>query len=246
MDFFDEKYELLECIGQGATSRVYHVKDENKISYAAKIIKDNVYRDCIENEMNKMSIILNPHTPALCDVVADHLDNPVLIMEKFDGSDLRDQLGVPYFNERQTRWYAAQISSVLLHIHALGIVHGDINPRNILVGNNNDQVKVIDYSCAHYPALEIPKGHCRGTKQFRSPEQESGKRTSPGSDFYSFGKLLTCIANGTRRPWSDETPFSDQFNEGIQLLIQEDPNKRIDGLNHVMPKKIDRSKYIVC
>ena len=237
---FLDKYQCLAHLGSGASSRVYLVEDEIGKTYAAKVPKEERFRDCITNEICKMGYlgpIKSGHNPRLIDVVENNGD-PVIIMDYIDGSQLKSFLGAPFFNEVAVRDFASQLGSHILEVNGWGISHGDINPNNILLSHHSNHWWLIDYSSSCFNQMEeIPRGHCRGTKQFRSPEQDQDTPISLPSDLYSFGLVLNCMAHGTLEHYREPTKFSDTFNRGLHYLLHEDPNKRSQGLAYVLPMK---------
>lgn len=87
-----------------------------------------------------------------------------------------------------------------LHGNALGIVHRDISPQNVLVTHAGD-VKVVDFGIAKSAAREpqlTEVGRLKGKVPYMSPEQTRGERLDARSDVFATGILLFELTTGRR------------------------------------------------
>ena len=83
--------------------------------------------------------------------------------------------------------YFLKICEVIDYCHSRGIVHGDIKPENILLGQYGE-VYVMDWGCAH-PAGSVPE-RLNGTPNYLPPEFLRTRKVTPLVDVYSLGMVL--------------------------------------------------------
>ncbi|MEU8824352.1 serine/threonine-protein kinase [Streptomyces sp. NPDC048636] len=109
------------------------------------------------------------------------------------------------------RWVAAGAARALVEMHALGVVHRDIKPLNILLPA--DGPRLIDFGISHAHD-HTSSTTTIGTFAFTSPEQASGRKSTVASDMYSLGATLFFLAVG--RPPYEQTDHSI----GVLALVQ--------------------------
>ena len=73
---------------------------------------------------------------------------PELILEYIDGETLRDHIGRKTFNLREKLDIAVDLTRILAEIHQQDIIHLDLNSKNILIGNKDLAVHIIDLGSA--------------------------------------------------------------------------------------------------
>lgn len=140
----------------------------------------------------------HPNIVALYDF-AIHEGNPFLAMEYIDGVGLGQALKrVGRFAPTEAVAIAVQVLDALAAAHALGIVHRDVKPANILVPPNG-QVKVTDFGISRIDTSDITQdGTAVGTPSYMSPEQCRGESVDARADLFSVGTVLYELLSGTR------------------------------------------------
>jgi serine/threonine protein kinase/DNA-directed RNA polymerase subunit RPC12/RpoP len=99
--------------------------------------------------------------------------------------------------------------------HGLGIIHRDVKPGNIMLGDNGE-VKVADFGMAKVTDNAIAgltePGRWLGTPHYMSPEQCQGLGVDARSDVYSLGATYYCLLAG-RPPFSDINPMAVVYKQ---------------------------------
>lgn len=158
----------------------------------------------------------------------------VLALEYIDGDTLEDVVsrhvararlagagalpGMPF---RRAWYYFQQLLGALAAVHALGIVHRDVKPSNVLV-RKDGIVKLTDFGIAkNVPphgtrAPDEPFDVAPGTSLYMSPEQILSRPLDGRSDLYSAGVLLYEMLSG-------RTPFPGERSD---FIIRQDHVER--------------------
>ncbi|MBI2842202.1 MAG: protein kinase [Armatimonadetes bacterium] len=122
---------------------------------------------------------------------------------------------------------AGQIASALEHAHLRGIVHSDLNPRNVIISESGRAV--LGDFIGSRPA--DPGGRkVIGVPEYVSPEQARGLRATISSDIYSLGIILYEMLTG-RQAISEKTPSETLFKQ-----ISADPEPPAKLVESIHPK----------
>lgn len=153
---------------------------------------------------------------------------PYLVMEFLEGETLEKRIAREgRLSIETTCSVLRQAARALDRAHALGIVHRDFKPENIIIfadEEGGEQVKVVDFGIAKIVGdLELPEPPSRsssesqsgpgdsatntavGTPYYMAPEQiQDATRLGPAADIWAFGIVAYECLTG-RRPFDDES-----------------------------------------
>ncbi|HEY7863220.1 MAG TPA: bifunctional serine/threonine-protein kinase/formylglycine-generating enzyme family protein, partial [Thermoanaerobaculia bacterium] len=249
-------YEVLEKIGQGGMGVVYRARDTRLERFVAlKVLRPEAVGDPERTrrfirEAKAASALNHPSIVVIYDIGnADGVD--FIAMELVDGKPLDTLLESGRLPVERVVSIAADVASALGAAHKAGIVHRDIKPGNVMVGDA-DRVKVLDFGLAKLVEREgaaptadsysptatggdprTMQGVVLGTLAYLSPEQAEGKPVDARSDVFSFGTMLYEMLSGKR-------PFQGASTIGTITAILRDVPPSIRSLRPEVPEALVR------
>ena len=194
--------------GQGGFGKIHKGRDNAlERDIAIKILRLPAGRfsgeenERFRREARTLAKLTHPNIPAIFDVVfqAEELR---IVFQFIPGKNLRELLkeeGACKMGEVK-QWFS-QIAAALDHAHAMGIIHRDVKPENIIVTPNRDSAYLVDFGIAltKDESKRITKdGYVIGTPGYMSPEQEAGETLDERTDIYSLGVTLYEVLAGKR------------------------------------------------
>lgn len=190
------RYRLDALLGGGSQALVYRGRHEAAgRDVAIKILRssgarDPVVRERFLREARAANRIRHRNVVDVTDLGETRDGAPFLVMELLDGVPLSERLGAPWSPAR-VGWLAAEIARALAAGHALGVVHRDLSPENVVL-LDGDRVKVVDFGLASVAGERRLTGSAvtLGTPRSMAPEQVRGEVVSDRADVYALGCLL--------------------------------------------------------
>lgn len=216
-----DRYQLEERIATGGMGEVWRATDtllEREV--AVKVLKreyadDPLFRSRFEAEARHAAALGHPNVASVLDFGelpdedARGAVLPFLVMELVPGEPLSALLrkGEPMPPERAAD-LVAQAADAIGAAHAIGIVHRDVKPANLLV-TPQGTVKITDFGIARAAdgVALTQTGQLVGTPHYMSPEQAEGRPATQASDIYALGVVLYESLAG-RRPFAGDTPVT--------------------------------------
>jgi|LSQX01.1.fsa_nt_gb serine/threonine-protein kinase len=222
------RYEIVEKIGDGGTAFVYKGIDNLLNRYVTikilrpEFVSDQDFLRRFRREAQSAASLSHPNIVSIYDVGAENGIH-YIIMEYVKGRSLKaiieEEGPLPVDTAVE---YAEQIAIALDHAHKHGIIHRDVKPHNILIGDD-ERVKVTDFGIARAATASTVtyNGAILGSVHYFSPEQARGEQTGIKSDIYSLGIVLFEMLTG-QVPYSGESPVSI----AVKHLQEPFPNPR--------------------
>jgi serine/threonine protein kinase len=197
-----DRYEVIETLGVGVTSRVDKARDTliGRTVALKTFLQGFGSRDLQQQFLREAQIIgglSHPNIVALYDVGTNKDGAPYFVMEYVEGKTLEAVLdAAPLPLPRVAAW-AGDLASALGRAHRADIIHGDVKPANILV-TREGQLKLGDFGIAHFSTQVSGSGDLMGTPAYLSPEQLLGSSRDARSDLFSLGIVLYQMSTGIR------------------------------------------------
>ena len=165
-----------------------------------------------------------------------------LVLEYVDGASLEDVMKKGRrLPEAFACAVALEICRALAHAHAHGVVHRDVQPKNVLLAKDGS-LKLSNFSVAFDERLPtapelLEGGTGYGGPWYMSPEQILGERADGRSDLFSLGVLLYEMLTGER-------PFDGPDDRSTSLRIRRDPvpplSKKAPGISPALERLTQR------
>jgi serine/threonine-protein kinase len=215
------QYVLREKIGGGGMGEVYladHVLLRRPC--AVKLIRperagDPAMLQRFEREVRATATLTHPNAVQVFDYGHTPDGTFYYVMEFLPGPTLEELVkrDGPLPPERAVH-FLRQLCGALGEAHAVGLIHRDIKPGNVIVcerGRVPDVAKLLDFGLVQSaaPAESDEKltqvGSVLGTPAFLAPEQASGEAVDGRTDIYALGALAYFLLTG-RPPFVEKSP----------------------------------------
>jgi len=256
----DGRYRIYRRLGQGGLSAIFASTDLDtdrvvaiKISDPAQLVlremsyameanrARNYWDEMLERMRREAETLVSIDHPNIVRFYGTGMINDDLryvTMEFLRGRTLREEIdraGIP--SPSKAIGVALEVASGLIEVHARGIVHRDINPRNIMIVDGG--LRIIDFGIAKFPQ---PPGAppftqhstLAGTVSYASPEQCASQPVDHRSDLYSLGVTLYEMVTG-QRPFNGRTPTEIALK---QIQAEPAPPR---SLNRAIPANLEKT-----
>ena len=199
---FCGRYRVVRRLGSGGTATVFLAEDQTlgrevavKRLHGAEVTEATAER--LRREARIMASLHHPNLVTVLDMLTED-DDLFLVMEYVPGGTLSDVLEDAPLDPGRTLELLRPVAAALDHAHAHGIVHRDVKPANVLVGDHG-AVKLGDLGLA--TAAEItritPPGSILGTPAYMAPEQAQPVPCTPATDIYALATIAFQALSGT-------------------------------------------------
>jgi eukaryotic-like serine/threonine-protein kinase len=222
--------QIIEKLGAGPIADLYHGVQQPLgrpvliKSLSSSILPSSPFAATLEREARLLAELHHPNILRVHDFVRRD-DRMWLVLEFVDGWTLAELLRkVGPLEPAAAAAIGLEISRALEHAHGRGIVHRDVQPKNVLVSRSG-QVKLVNFSVAVDERLPTAPELLDGSESFggphyMSPEQILGEPPDPRSDLFSLGVVLYELASG-RRPFDapDERTTTQRIRHDVPVPL---------------------------
>ena len=213
-DRLRERFLLLRELGAGRSGVVFLARDEiNGREVAIKVLRHPSALDRFRREYRRLCDLAHPNVVTALELFAE--DEPAfIVMPHVDGEHLdRALLALPAQKKiAAARELFGQLGLALAALHAVGLVHRDVKPSNVLV-SDDARVRLVDFGLVS--RSESADNALYGTPAYVAPELVGGAPAAPASDWYSFGAMLY-------QALSLQLPFYGALDEVLERKQAED------------------------
>jgi serine/threonine protein kinase/Flp pilus assembly protein TadD len=223
-DLLAGRFRIVRALASGGMGNVYEADDEQLGDrIALKTIRTEVAANPrmlarFKKEIQLAKRISHPNVCRIHDLGMEERSEGTIAfftMELLTGETLTRCLERNRLTLAETGRIAAQIADGLDAAHRAGVIHRDLKTSNIILAQENSQLRVVitDFGIAH-AAEPLPgsgaltlTGEIIGTPDYMAPEQLRGEEITPATDIYAFGLILFEMITG-ERPFAGETPLA--------------------------------------
>jgi len=236
------RYQILGILGSGGMGVVYDAYDPDlDRRVALKLVRapgDHASAR-LADEARAMARLAHPNVVAVYDVGV--FDDAVFVaMERIEGHALGDWLASAEHTPAAIVDAFVAAGRGLVAAHAVGVVHGDVKPDNILVGVDG-RVRVTDFGLARRSESDASRpGVLAGTPRYMAPELAAGAAPTAAADQYSLALALQEAVGGAR--------VEPRVRAAIARGLSHDPRDRFATLAELLaalgPRQTHRRRAV--
>lgn len=216
--FYSSRYgnsRVFTAVGNGKKVIVKTLKPE--------CANDKACQDMLRQEFETTAMLENKYIRRAIDFVKIDGLGDCIIFEYIEGKSLAEHVRVGTLSEKQVKSVLMEVCDALHYMQRYGIVHGNLNPENILVTANDTRARLIDIGI---PVTKKDADRELLIKEmtFVAPEIIKGEDFDSRADIYSLGKIMEFIG---------ERNISKQFAPVVAHCTQFSKEQRYDSLGDV-------------
>ncbi len=229
-------YEVLEVLGNGGFGTVVKAFDEKLHRFVAIKLMSPLLavttapRKRFVREARTAAAVRHENVIAIYAVEDEPI--PYLVMDYIAGGTLQQKIDATGPLELlDVLKIGGQIAAGLAAAHAMGLIHRDIKPGNILLEDSVERVRITDFGLARAAddASITQSGFVAGTPMYMAPEQAQGEPIDQRTDLFSLGSVLYTMCSG--RP-----PFRAANTLAVLKRVVEDTPRPIREIIPEVPE----------
>ncbi len=204
---------------------------------------ERFYQDLLKKEFEISRSLDHPNIVNTIDFQNIPNLGDCIVMEYVEGSTLKEFIEGRKVTESQSRKAKNifdkifnELLDAMEYFHSKQIIHRDLKPSNILITNNGNNVKIIDFGLSDTDDYVILK-QAAGTRKYAAPEQMIPNNTIDcRADIYSLGIIL-------------RNNFPKSYQKIADKCAQQDREKRFSSVgeirNYIKKKKITKTSIVI-
>lgn len=242
-------FVIVAKLGRGGMSTVYSAYEKGlEREVALKVLPIDLleepgFTERFEREARLIAKLEHPHIVPLYNYGIDD-GVPWMSLRLVRGGHFGERMERGPMNRETGLAYFTMMADALDHAHTLGVVHRDLKPQNVLLGERGE-LYLADFGISRLlqgRTTITSTGAVLGTPQYMSPEQAQGDQIGPGTDIYSLGIMVYQWLTGVL-PFNADTPYAVMFkhvNEPLAMApLDSLPERARDVVSRALGKKPD-------
>ena len=234
---FEDYYKIEKEIGIGRNSHVNLgiQKDTGQLVTIKIIDKTDETKNEEELVRYEIDILKFCHHKNIVHLIDyfETIENIIIILNYIEGNTLGEYLKNNNFNFKESKIanIVLQIANGIKYLHKFGIIHRDLKPDNIMITQNNSEVKIMDFGLSKIASKEEKLIEGFGTLYYAAPEIIQNMPYNKEVDVWSLGVILYYMFTGCY-------PFMGKEEDEIEDKIINEPVEFKDGEWEVISDKV--------
>jgi serine/threonine protein kinase len=236
-----DEFEILHHIASGASGHLYRAFDTRLSRIVAiKVLRAELCRSQAARKRFRQEATaiarVNSENVIRVHEARERTDfPPFLVMEFFEGRSLQQATDNGFRpTHRESVRLLIKVLQGLASAHTFGVIHRDVKPANILVADDSQSVKLVDFGLARLQTENAgltATGSLAGTPTYMAPEQILNPTSADvAADIYSAGVVLYELL-------TSEVPFRGSVRMVLQRVIHEEP-RSLRSLDDSIPRDL--------
>ncbi|KAJ4828414.1 hypothetical protein Tsubulata_022866 [Turnera subulata] len=243
-----EDFEIIKPISRGAYGRVFLAKKRTTGDFfAIKVLRksDMIRKNAVENILAERDILISARNPFVVRLFYSFTcrENLYLVMEYLNGGDLYSLLkNLGCLDEDMARIYIAEVVLALEYLHSLNVIHRDLKPDNLLIGQDG-HLKLTDFGLSKVGLIDSTddfSGPSLGSTGFLDDDEPKGQPSSKqeqrqkhsvvGTPDYLAPEILLGMGHGATADWWSVGIVLFEMLVGVPPFNAETPQKIFDNI----------------
>ncbi|HEX8989473.1 MAG TPA: HDOD domain-containing protein [Rhodocyclaceae bacterium] len=191
------RFPVLRLLGRGAQGSVYLARDPDLERLVAIKLVGRLpgQEEAGWPQARNLARLRHPHIVSLYEFGKQD-DRAYLVCEYVEGATLAEELKAhgPMAADEAGK-AMLQITDAVAHAHANGVLHLDLNPRNVM-RDKEGNLRVMDFDVSRRTDAPAPGDLVVGTLPYMAPESVTAQRPDPRTDVYSLGQMFYTLLVG--------------------------------------------------